>query len=490
MCGIVGILGTPHAAKEAYQGLLLMQHRGQDAAGILSLDSRGQHYHLHKDAGLVDRVFDREALLGLHGDIAIAHTRYSTVPGQTVTDIQPVMLNYPHGIGLAHNGHLHNMEALKNHLKNDRNRYLFTDNDGEALLNLIADALADSDDPDAFMVSDIARAVRSVFKHAEGGYAVIGTVAKHGFFAFRDPHGIRPLVFGKRDLTDDEREQTDFDAAWCFASESNTMNYLGYERIRDVQPGEFVFIDLEGNVHSDRLTHKPAKPCMFEYVYFANPDSVMDDENVYATRLRMGERLGRQVKTLMDEGVIDPDVVVPVPETSRISAIPLSEVTGVPYRELLIKNRYVQRSFILESQDRRENAVRLKLTPVADELRGKNVLLVDDSIVRGTTSRRIIEMVRNAGANQVYIASASPPILHPCRYGIAFPKHEELLAHGKTLHEIEAELGTDRIIYLTQDNLERAIGKRSLCSACLDGHYPTNTVSDASQATRAGAAGD
>ncbi|MEX0798655.1 MAG: amidophosphoribosyltransferase [Bacteriovoracaceae bacterium] len=474
MCGVVGIIGSPYSAQEAYQGLLLMQHRGQDAAGILSLESKNNNYHLHKDQGLVDTVFNKDNLYQLRGEIAIGHTRYSTIGVSELKDVQPQMINYPYGIGLAHNGNLVNIQELKENLKNEKNRYIYSDNDAETLLNIIAGELADSEKEENFSVKDMARAVSKVYSSAKGGYSVIGTIAKKGFFAFRDPNGIRPLIFGKRDLTEEEKDKSSFKESYCFASESNTMNYLDYDIIRDVRAGEFIFIDFEGNVHSEQLSQKKHTPCMFEWVYFANPDSVLDEENVYASRHRMGEFLGKKVKELVNEGFISPDVVVPVPETSRISSISLSETSGVPCRELLIKNRYIQRSFILNTQKSRERAVKLKLSPVAQEIKGKNVLLVDDSVVRGTTSKRIIEMVKKAGAKDVYFASACPPILNPCFYGIDFPHKEELLAYQKSLKEIEHILGADKVIYMSIEELKAALKKKNACMACLDGNYPVD----------------
>ena len=295
-------------------------------------------------------------------------------------------------------------------------------------------------------------------------------------FAFRDPHGIRPLILGEKKLIEEEKvlQPNNFEKSYCLASESNTLNYLGHEIVRDIKPGELIFIDIEGHIHSDILVEKKQKSCMFEYVYFANPESVIDDENVYASRIKMGEFLGHKINKLIATGKIDPDVVVPVPETSRVSAISLSEIIRVPYRELLIKNRYIQRSFILNSQKRRERAVQLKLSPVKTEIKDKRVLLVDDSIVRGTTSKRIIELVRKAGAKEVYFASACPPIIKPCFYGIDFPKSEELVAFNKTEKEIDQELGADKVIYLNLDDLKKSIKTPGLCMACVDGKYPVD----------------
>ena len=351
----------------------------------------------------------------------------------------------------------------------------------EVLLNILADELSHQSNHGSggelnFNIDQLEKAIRSVFEMARGGYAVVGSISQGGLYAFRDPKGLRPLVLGKRKLTALEKSMNTYqhEFAYCFASESNALNFLGYEEIRDVAPGEFIFIDFEGNLHQRNIFKKTPTTCMFEWVYFANPESTIDDVNVYNARLSMGEQLGIKIRDLIDKGIIDPDVIVPVPETSRISSISLSEKCGVPYRELLIKNRYIQRSFILNNQKSRDNAVKLKLSPIAHEIKGKNILLVDDSIVRGTTCRRIIEMVRAAGANKIYFASACPPILNPCYYGIDFPSSEELLAHNKTITEIEEHLGADKVIYLDIPDLKKSINKENLCTACLDGKYPVD----------------
>lgn len=483
MCGIIGVIGSPYSSQENYQGLLLMQHRGQDAAGILSFETQRKVFNLHKASGLVDKVFEKHDLENLQGEMSIGHTRYSTIGATQDKDIQPLMINFPFGLGLAHNGNLVNVNELKTFLKDKKHRYIFSNNDAEVLLNLMADGLMTycksskrADEGLIFDYRGLKETVSDIFQLAKGGYAVIGEIANQGLYAFRDPNGIRPLIMGKRKLTEEEKEKypDHFDYTYCFASESNTLNYLGYEIVRDVEPGELIFINTQGKIHSDVITNQKKTICMFEYVYFANPESIIDKEDVYATRIRMGEFLGRKINKMIAQGRITPDVVVPVPETSRVSAISMSEEIGVPYRELLIKNRYIQRSFILNSQKRRERAVQLKLSPVKPEIKGKRVLLVDDSIVRGTTSTRLIEMVRNAGAKEVYFASACPPILKPCFYGIDFPSTSELLAAGRTFNEIEQKLGADRVIYLDLEDIKKAINKPDLCTACLDGQYPVD----------------
>lgn len=486
MCGIIAVCGSPYASYEAYQGLLLMQHRGQDAAGILSFERNRRSFNIYKDEGLVDKVFNKDNLLKLHGEMSIGHTRYSTIGECDLKDIQPITVNFPFGLGLAHNGNLININELKNYLKDKKHRYIYSNNDAEVLLNLLADGLLTysnksirADEYIQFDFNALKESVRDIFQMTKGGYAVVAEIANQGLVAFRDPNGIRPLILGKRKLSEEEKElyPKHSNYAYCLASESNTLNFLGYEGVRDIDAGELLFIDLQGNLKTEKLVEKKKKPCIFEHVYFANPESIMDEQNVYSSRLQMGSYLGKKINKLMKEYSFKPDVIVPVPETSRISAISLSEETGIPYRELLIKNRYIQRSFILNTQKSRERAVSLKLSPVASELKGKNVLLVDDSIVRGTTSKKIIKMVKEAGANEVYFASACSPILYPCFYGIDFPDSKELVASGKTFDQIEEHLEADKVIYLDIEDLKKAVGLEDSCMACIDGKYPVEISS-------------
>jgi amidophosphoribosyltransferase len=487
MCGIIGIIGSPNAALESYQGLLLMQHRGQDAAGILSFDSTDKSFHLQKAPGLVDKVFNEQNLKSLKGQMSIGHTRYSTIGRSLDKDIQPLLVNFPFGMGLAHNGNLLNVHELKTYLKEIRHRYIFTNNDAEILLNLIADGLGNygragkkENNDFSFSLETLINAINDVFEYCQGGFAVVSQIANQGLLAFRDPNGIRPLILGERDLTLEERQTAQHRSpkSYCFASESNILNFLGYNVVRDVMPGEMIFIELAtGKLTSRQLTDKAQKSCMFEYVYFANPESVIDEKNVYASRLKMGEYLGHKISNMMKQNQISPDVVIPVPETSRVSAIALSEIIKVPYRELLIKNRYVQRSFILNSQKCRENAVMLKLSPIKSEIQGKKVLIVDDSIVRGTTSKRIIDLVKNAGAKEVYFASACPPVIKPCFYGIDFPNSDELIAYDKSLVEVTDILGANAVIYLDQTDLMKSLEGDKLCMACIDGNYPVDITS-------------
>jgi amidophosphoribosyltransferase len=467
MCGIIGVFGNQNAAKEAYQGLLVMQHRGQDAAGILSYDFDKNSYHLHKDQGLVDQVFTKDNLNILEGQMAIGHTRYSTIGKSKYEDIQPIFINFPYGMGLVHNGNLINAYQLKQDLKTKSNRYIVTNNDVEVMANIIAQELAKhcmSSSDSQLDVDCLAKAVKANFDEANGAYSVIGTLAGQGMFAFRDPQGIRPLVMGTKN------------ESFCFASESNALSFLDYKIERSLLPGELIYINKEGKFFSKQLIKKKQRSCMFEWVYFANPESLIDNTNVYESRIKMGEILGEKIQGYMQDNNIALDAIVPVPDTSRVSAIRASEISQVRYRELLIKNRYVQRSFILNDQEARERAVKLKLSPIKHELKGKNVVLIDDSIVRGTTSKRLIELVRKAGANKVFFASACPPILWPCYYGIDFPTKQELVAHNRNTQQIAEHLGADGVIYLDVDELKQAINRDDLCLACVNGQYPTGVT--------------
>jgi amidophosphoribosyltransferase len=483
MCGIVGVFGTPYSFQEVYQGLLLLQHRGQDAAGILSFDFNTKNFHQYKDLGLISDVFSPETLSGFSGQMSIAHTRYATVgpknPIESKRDIQPMTINYPYGIGMVHNGNIVNYYELKDYLQNEKDRHLFTQNDLEALLNILSDAL-NGKMKTQFSFDLFQNAVKELFEKAHGGFAALGLLAEKGMFAFRDPHGLRPLILGERKLTEEEKYESPnhFGKSYCFSSESNALNFLGYDVVRDVLPGEIIFIDNKGEIFSS-VDYSPSrdipkKSCMFEWVYFANPESVLEEKSVYSTRLAFGKNLGAEIQSLIDSGEIRPDLVVPIPETSRVAAISLSETLKIPYREVLIKNRYIQRSFILNTQESRKRAVQLKLTAIASEIKGKNILLLDDSIVRGTTSKRIIEMVKEAGANEVYFATTCPPIRYPCYYGVDFPDPKELVASSRTVEEVSDYLGATRLIYLSPEATKKSIGTENLCMACINGCYPVD----------------
>lgn len=492
MCGIVGVYGTPYSFQEVYQGLLLLQHRGQDAAGILSYDFTSKDFHHYKDLGLISDVFSPEILSGFSGQMSIAHTRYATVgpkksgsksPIDSKRDIQPMMINFPFGIGMVHNGNIVNYYQLKKFLQEEKDRHLFTQNDLEVLINLLSDGLSERSKSE-FSFDQFQMAIQNIFDKAHGGFSVAGLLADKGLFAFRDPHGLRPLILGERPLTDEEKaaHPNHFGKSYILSSESNALNFLGYEVVRDLEPGEILFINDQGIVHSSTSYSKikkiPQKSCMFEWVYFANPESVLEKRSVYTARLDFGKNLASEIQVLIDAGKISPDIVVPIPETSRVAAISLSETLKIPYREVLIKNRYIQRSFILNTQESRNRAVALKLTAIASEIKGKNVLLLDDSIVRGTTSKRIIEMVKEAGAKEVYFATTCPPIRFPCYYGVDFPDPKELVASSRTVEEVCDYLGATRLIYLSEEATAKSIGRdlkgESLCMACINGCYPVD----------------
>lgn len=476
MCGIIGIHGARFAAPDVYQGLLLLQHRGQDAAGILSFEYTSSQFHLHKDKGLVGQVFDKKNISYLAGESALGHTRYATLAGKSADnqrDLQPMLVNYPHGLGLVHNGNVVNMDELTQLLREKYHRIMLTKNDAETLLNIISTQLQESmaDSP----LEQLKLASQKIFEDAQGGYALIGLWANGYMFGVRDPHGIRPLVLGKR-------IEEDGKISHIFASETNVLNYLGFEFMRDLLPGELVAINQDGIVFSSHNSKPVAKsPCMFEWIYFATPESIMDGTPVYGARLALGKKLGEKINKMLNNKSFEVDVVIPVPESGRIAAIALSETINRPYRELLIKNRYIQRSFILKDQEARKNAVQMKLIPVASEIKGKRVMIVDDSIVRGTTSARLIETLRLAGAKEVYFVSTCPPITDPCYFGIDFPLKSELIAAQGDATSIADALGADAVIYQDLEGMKEALNQEGLCVGCLTGVYPFDVSKAASQ---------
>jgi amidophosphoribosyltransferase len=479
MCGVVGLIGTADAATEAFLGLTTLQHRGQDAAGILSYDSDG--FHRVKNLGLVESVFTRENMKILTGNLAVGHARYSTVGKGDLIDVQPLVISYPFGLGMVHNGNIVNCAELAADLRKRAKRHLLTHSDTETVLNVFAESLARATHADTdpeLTFEHVCAAVKDVFSRVNGSYSILTLVADGGLIAFRDPHGIRPLVWGTRKVPPGTPGALPTGEAHMIASESVALSFLGYEAVRNVRPGEVLYIDMKGKVHSKVLDDRGARHCMFEWVYFASPESVIDGVPVYGARIQLGKNLARLVSAEMKRRGLQADLIVPIPETSRIAAIALAEELGIPYREVLIKNRYIKRTFILDSQEKRQKAVNLKLSPVKSEIQGRRVLLIDDSIVRGTTSRKIIELVRGAGATAVYIVSTCPPIQHPCFYGIDFPSGKELIASGRRLADIERELGADALIYQDLDGLQAALqtgnGRIKPCMACLDGKYPTD----------------
>jgi amidophosphoribosyltransferase len=472
MCGIVGVVGHSAVNLDIYEALLVLQHRGQDAAGIMTC-MNGKFY-MRKGNGLVRDVFFKQHMERLIGNMGIGHVRYPTAGCASSLEAQPFYVNSPYGIALAHNGNLTNTDALKSALFDQDLRHLNTESDTEALLNVFAHELQERAGTN-FKINDIFDAVSALHKRCSGGYAVIAMIVGKGVLAIRDPNGIRPVVYGKR--------ESNGKTEYMVASESVALQAQGFERVRDLLPGEALFIDADCNVHSKQCADNPKlRPCIFEYVYFARPDSIIDDVSVYKTRLRMGVTLVRKI--LREHPEHDIDVVMPIPDTSRSAALEVAFHLKVKYREGFIKNRYIGRTFIMPGQHERKKSVRQKLSPIELEFQGKNVLLVDDSIVRGTTSRQIIQMAREAGANKVYMASAAPPVRYPNVYGIDMPSMDEFVAHNRTVEQIAQEIGADWLIYQDLEDLINAVrkGNKNLqefdCS-CFDGKYITNDVDSA-----------
>ncbi len=470
MCGIIGIVGKNPVNQLLYDGLLVLQHRGQDAAGIVTCD--GNTFHMHKNNGLVKDVFHTRHMRNLVGNVGIAHVRYPTAGSSSAAEAQPFYVNSPFGIVLGHNGNLTNSEQLKSEMFRQDLRHINTHSDSEVLLNVLAHEIEHTS-KNALLNNDMVfDAVAGVHRRCKGAYAVVAMIANFGLLAFRDPFGIRPLVIGK--------QETDKGIEYIVASESVALDVLGFKLFRDVEPGEAVFIDMDGNLFSRQCADKPQlTSCIFEYVYLARPDSVIDGVSVYQTRLDMGKLLAEKIKQEWADKQID--VVIPIPDTSRPSALQLGISLGLDYREGFIKNRYIGRTFIMPGQALRKKSVRQKLNPIGIEFKGKNVLLVDDSIVRGTTSQQIVQMARDAGANKVYFASAAPPVRFPNVYGIDMPSRSELLAPNRTDEEICAEIGADALIYQDLDALKASITASNPhmiefdCS-CFDGKYVTGDI--------------
>jgi amidophosphoribosyltransferase len=464
MCGIIGIVANQDVAAQLYDGLTVLQHRGQDAAGIATAD--GAHLRVHKGNGLVRDVFDAKAMRLLEGRVGIGHCRYPTAGSEGTDEAQPFYVNSPYGIALAHNGNLVNTDALRREVFEQDRRNVNTESDSEVLLNVFAHEL---DTQKALTPEAAFRAVEGVNRRATGGYAVVTAVLGLGLVAFRDPHGIRPLVLGVRKGAGGDE--------YAVASESVALDILGFERLRDVAPGEAVVITARGELHARRCAEPQRHtPCIFEFVYFARPDSMMDDISVHKARMRMGVKLGEKIQRLRPDH--DIDVVIPIPDTSRDSAMEIANVLGVKYREGFVKNRYVGRTFIMPGQGERAKSVRRKLNTIPLEFKDRVVLLVDDSIVRGTTSKQIVQLAREAGARKVYLASAAPPVRHPNVYGIDMPSAEELVAHDRSEEEVQSLLGVDWLVYQDLGDLEEAVSgpKRKVTdfdSSCFDGDYVT-----------------
>jgi amidophosphoribosyltransferase len=471
MCGIVGVVSHSPANQLLYDALLLLQHRGQDAAGIAT--NNGNSFHMHKANGLVRDAFRTRNMRSLPGNSGIGQVRYPTAGSASEEEAQPFYVNAPFGIILAHNGNLTNWEQLKIEMfKNDR-RHINTDSDSEVLLNVLAHEIQEATTGYSLDPSALFKAVSILHKRVRGSYAVVSHIAGYGLLAFRDPFGIRPLCIGVND--------TDKGNEYMLASESVALEGLGFRFLRDVAPGEAVFIDLDGNFYHHQCAENPVlNPCAFEFVYLARPDSVIDGASVYATRLKMGEYLADKIKRQFASG--DIDVVMPIPDSSRPAAMELALKLGLDYREGFIKNRYIGRTFIMPGQALRRKSVRQKLNAIGAEFKGKSVLLVDDSIVRGTTSREIVQMARESGAKRVIFASAAPPVKYPNVYGIDMPTRNELIAHGRTEEEICREITADALVYQDVESLRHSIMDvnpelKKLEASCFDGVYITGDIS-------------
>jgi amidophosphoribosyltransferase len=466
MCGIVGIVGKSAVASSLYDALTMLQHRGQDAAGIATLD--GYRIKLHKANGLVRDAFRTSDMLQLTGNVGIGHVRYPTAGMDDSSEAQPFYVNSPYGIALGHNGNLINTDELTQELFDSDRRHLNTNSDSEVLLNVLAHEIQ-SQNPKRLEPEHLFRAVDRLHVRCKGAYSVIALISGSGVLGFRDPCGIRPAVLGSR--------ETNKGTEYAMASESAALGALGFTLLRDLRPGEAIFISLDGKLHSHSTPHaRELTPCIFEYVYFSRPDSMIDDISVYKSRLRMGQALARKI--IRDRPDHDIEVVIPVPDTSRTAALPLAYDLNVKYREGFIKNRYIGRTFIMPGQEERKKSVKQKLNAIDLEFRNKNVLIVDDSIVRGTTSKQIIQMAREAGARKVYFASASPPVRYPNIYGIDMPATRELIASGRSEKEIEQELGADWLIYQQLPDLIEACREgneniREFDTSCFSGEYVT-----------------
>ncbi len=467
MCGIVGVVSNAPVNQLIYDALLLLQHRGQDAAGIATQQER--KFFMHKAKGLVKDVFRTRNMRALPGNCGLGQVRYPTAGNAySEEEAQPFYVNAPFGIVLVHNGNLTNAKALKSELFITDHRHINTESDSEVLLNVLAHEIEKTTRGLPLQPLGIFAAVRNVHRRVKGSYSVIALIAGHGVLAFRDPFGIRPLCMGRGPGT------------VVLASESVALEGTSHTFDRNIDPGEAVFIDLQGNVHAQQCAQAPVlNPCIFEFVYLARPDSVMDGISVYQARLNLGEALAKRVISTVPPNQID--VVIPIPESSRPSAAQLAQLLGLPYREGFVKNRYVGRTFIMPGQSVRKKSVRQKLNAIASEFKGRNVLLVDDSIVRGTTSKEIVQMARDAGARKVYLASAAPPVRYPNVYGIDMPTSAELVAHDRTVEQIREIIGCDALIYQDLDGMKKAIGKLSLKikgfdASCFDGVYVTGDV--------------
>ena len=471
MCGFISIMGPvgSDVVQDVLSGLLAIQHRGQDAAGVVTF---GEKFQAKKGLGLVREVFELRHLERLRGHLGVGHVRYPTVGGNEDTDVQPFWVDYPVGIGMAHNGNVTNFHELRRAYfpRQTPQARLASNCDLEAVLYVFAGIL-NQKKSDRLTGTDIRDAVAEVFRVVKGAYSVVGIIAGSGMFAFRDPFGIKPIILG--------RKQTAEGVFWAVASESVVLDVAGYEPVRNVAAGEAIWIDSSRQIQSFQVGSSPHRPCIFEHVYFARPDSVLDDISVYEARLRLGESLAEKWR----ENAHDVDAIVPVPESARTAAQRMAEVLGIPYREGFVKNRYVGRTFIMPNDRQRQSSIRNKLNPIRVEFEGKRVLIVDDSIVRGNTMRQIVRIARQMGAREVHLASYSPPLLHPCPYGIDMSTKREFIARGKSTAEIAAELGCDSVIYQDIEPMVEAVRKagkcnKTFCTACFTGSYPTGDITE------------
>ena len=472
MCGIVAVYGGSAVVHDIYEALTVLQHRGQDASGILTND--GGKILLRKSLGLVRDGFEKKHIERLRGTTGIGHVRYPTAGyAESSAEAQPFYVNSPYGIGLAHNGNLINSSALKENLFSEDLRHINTRSDSEILLNIFAHELQ-LHSKESFTPDDVFYAVAGVHRRVKGAYSVVSLISERGIVAFRDPNGIRPLCYGTR--VKNGKTET------MIASESVALDTAGFKLERDILPGEAIYVDMTGKIHSRMCSDKAnLSPCIFEYVYFARPDTIIDGISVYSARMKMGQKLAEKIRK--DWKDHDIDVVIPIPDTSRISALELAISLGVPYREGFIKNRYIGRTFIMPEQNQRVKSVKRKLNAITTEFNNKNVLLVDDSIVRGTTSKQIIEMARDAGAQRVYMASAAPPIKYPNVYGIDMPASNEFVAGGRSIEEIKELINADKLIYQDLNDLIDAVkdtskNTKKFDSSCFDGKYVTGNVTE------------
>lgn len=472
MCGIVGIVGVTPVNQSIYDALTVLQHRGQDAAGIITIDSN--RFRLRKANGLVKDVFEAKHMQRLQGTVGVGHVRYPTAGSSSASEAQPFYVNSPYGITLAHNGNLTNANEIREWLFEQGRRHVNTTSDSEVLLNILAQEI-DLSESYPLTPVDVFSAIKKVHKIVKGAYAVSAMIIGHGMVAFRDPNGIRPLCLGKRIVA----ERTEY----MVASESVALDAVGFDFVRDIAPGEAIYATFDGELYTEQCSENPKlNPCIFEFVYFARPDSFIDKISVYSARLEMGKKLGEKIKREWDD--LEIDVVIPIPETSCDIALEIAQLIDKPYRQGFVKNRYVGRTFIMPGQQQRKKSVRRKLNAIRSEFKGKNVLLVDDSIVRGTTSEQIIEMARDSGAKKVYMVSAAPEVRFPNVYGIDMPSANELIAHGRDPEEISKMIGADALMFQDLDDLITAVGMgnpsiTTFETSVFSGQYVTGDIDQA-----------